>query len=197
MCRLLRDRQAVPAGIGCNCSCSSSNWTAPESDLCLCGRRRRATRSLEPDGFARDSTWRSPAQMRPSSIPPRHPASKVFRREKIDLVRIRFFPAVSTSAPSWQDLGRAACVAGFQNQPRLWLTRRDRWFGANQQVGGRHRGNCDAAARARRGRWRVPRESVTIIPNSVDLSRFSMLRQGAASSSFKASHSARRRRLDL
>ena len=71
-------------------------------------------------------------------------------------------------------LSGVPCVAGFQVSLGYWITRRDRWFGTriNKWVDATV-ANCDAAAaRAVVADSRMPTESVTIIPNGVDLSRF-------------------------
>jgi glycosyltransferase involved in cell wall biosynthesis len=62
------------------------------------------------------------------------------------------------------------------------MTRRDRWFGrwVNKWVDATV-ANCEACRRAVVADWCVPSESVTIIPNGVDLSRFSASKEKSPS----------------
>ena len=152
-----------------------------EPSLCLLDGSDELTRSLEPTDCP---VIRLGVRhlMRPSSIPPAIRLAKFFRREKIDLVH-PLFPDSLYFGTVVAKISGVPCVAGFQVSLGYWMTRRDRWFGTriNKWVDATV-ANCDAAARAVVADWRVPRESVTIIPNGVDLSRFSMLKDKAPSS---------------
>jgi glycosyltransferase involved in cell wall biosynthesis len=139
--------------------------------LCLLDGTDEQTRSLEPKDCP---VIRLGVQhlCRPSSVPPAFRLARFFRREKVDLVH-PLFPDSLYFGTIVAKLAGVACVAGFQVSLGFWMTRRDRWFGrwVNRWVDGTV-ANCEACRRAVVADWRVPAESVTIIPNGVDLSRF-------------------------
>ena len=145
--------------------------TRVEPSLCLLDGSDELTRSLEPTDCP---VIRLGVRhlMRPSSIPPAFRLARFFRRKKIDLVH-PLFPDSLYFGTVVAKMSGVPCVAGFQVSLGYWMTRRDCWFGTqiNKWVDATV-ANCDAAARAVAADWRVTPESVTIIPNGVDLSRF-------------------------
>ena len=152
-----------------------------EPTLCLLDGSDELTRSLEPKDCP---VIRLGVRhlLRPSSIPPACRLARFFRRQKIDLVH-PLFPDSLYFGTVVAKLSGVRCVAGFQVSLGYWMTRRDRWFGTwihkwvDASVA-----NCEACRRAIVADWRVPLESVTIIPNGVDLSRFSASREKMPSS---------------
>ena len=139
--------------------------------LCLLDGSDELTRSLEPNDCP---VIRLGVRhlFRPSSIPAALRLARFFRREKIDLVH-PLFPDSLYFGTVVAKLSGVPCVAGFQVSLGYWMTRRDRWFGRwiNKWVDATV-ANCEACRRAVVADWRVPPDSVTIIPNGVDLSRF-------------------------
>jgi glycosyltransferase involved in cell wall biosynthesis len=156
-----------------------------EPSLCLLDGSDEMSRSLEPKDC---SVIRLGVRhlCRPSSIPPAYRLSRFFRREKIDLVH-PLFPDSLYFGTAVAKLSGVHCVAGFQVSLGYWMTRRDRWFGRwiNKWVDATV-ANCDACRRAVVADWRVPSESVSIIPNGVDLSRFSASKESYSSSNGRA-----------
>ncbi len=154
------------------------NRSRVEPSLCLLDGSDELTRSLEPkDCPVIRLGVRHLA--RPSSITPAFRLARFFRQEKIDLVH-PLFPDSLYFGTVVAKLAGVPCVAGFQVSLGYWMTPRDRWIGRwiNKWVDATV-ANCDACRRAVVADWRVPRESVTVIPNGVDLSRFG--EQGAES----------------
>jgi glycosyltransferase involved in cell wall biosynthesis len=143
-----------------------------EPSLCLLDGSDELTRSLEPKDCP---VIRLGVRhlCRPSSIPPAFRLASFFRREKIDLVH-PLFPDSLYFGTVVAKLSGVPCVAGFQVSLGYWMTRRDRWFGrlVNKWVDATV-ANCEACRLAVVRDWRVPSESVSIISNGVDLSRFS------------------------
>ena len=109
---------------------------------------------------------------RPSSIVPAFRLARFLRRERVDLVH-PLFPDSLYFGTIVAKLSGVPCVAGFQVSVGYWMTPRDRWFGrwVNRWVDATV-ANCEACRRSVVADWRVPADSVTIIPNGVDLSRF-------------------------
>jgi glycosyltransferase involved in cell wall biosynthesis len=152
-----------------------------EPSLCLLDGTDELTRSLEPKDCP---VIRLGVRhlMRPSSIPPAFRLARFFRREKIDLVH-PLFPDSLYFGTLVAKLAGVPCVTGFQVSLGYWMTRRDRWFGTwvNKWVDATV-ANCEACRCAVVADWRVPSNSVTIIPNGVDLARFSALKERKSSS---------------
>jgi glycosyltransferase involved in cell wall biosynthesis len=159
-----------------------------DPSLCLLDGRDELTRSLEPKDCP---VIRLGVRhlMRPSSIPPAYRLARFFRRENIDLVH-PLFPDSLYFGTVVAKMAGVPCVAGFQVSLGYWMTRRDRWFGTwiNKLVDATV-ANCDACRRAVVADWRVPSESVTIIPNGVDLSRFALSKEKSLSNN---GHAVRR-----
>lgn len=109
---------------------------------------------------------------RPSSIAPAFRLASFLRRERVDLVH-PLFPDSLYFGTIVAKLSGVPCVAGFQVSIGYWMTTRDRWFGrlVNRWVDATV-ANCEACRQAVVRDWRVPPDSVTIIPNGVDLTRF-------------------------
>jgi glycosyltransferase involved in cell wall biosynthesis len=112
---------------------------------------------------------------RPSSIAPAFRLARFLSRERVDIVH-PLFPDSLYFGTIVAKLSGVRCVAGFQVSLGYWMTPRDRWFGrwVNRWVDATV-ANCEACRRTVVADWRVPADSVTIIPNGVDLSRFNAL----------------------
>ncbi len=139
--------------------------------LCLLDGMDDQTRSLEPKDCPVIKLGVRHL-CRASSIAPAFRLAAFFRQEKIAVVH-PLFPDSLYFGTIVAKLAGVPCVAGFQASLGFWMTPRDRWFGrwVNRWVDGTV-ANCGAAAQTVVAEWRVPADSVTIIPNGVDLGRF-------------------------
>ena len=142
--------------------------------LCLLDGTDQQTRSLEPKDCPLIRLGVRHL-CRPSSLPAAFRLARFLRREKVNVVH-PLFPDSLYFGTVVAKLARVPCVAGFQVSLGYWMTPRDRWFGTfvNRWVDGTV-ANCEACRQAVVAEWGVPAESVTIIPNGVDLSRFAGL----------------------
>jgi len=96
-----------------------------------------------------------------------------FRRERIDVLHPLFLDSFFFGAPVSKMVG-VPCLAGFRVDTANWnMIPMHRW--TNRLLRKLTDGtvvNCEACRRTVIADWRLPVETVTIIPNGVDLSRF-------------------------
>ena len=139
--------------------------------LCLLDGMDAQTRSLEPKGcpLIRLGVRRLSHL---SSVLAAWRLSRFLRREKIDVIHPLHTDSFYFAVPVAR-LARVPSVVGFRVDLNFWLTPRDRWIGrlVNKWVDATV-ANCAACREAVVADWGVPPESVTIIPNGVDLARF-------------------------
>lgn len=141
--------------------------------LCLLDGTDQQTRSLEPKEcpLIRLAVRHL---CRPSSLLAGMRLARFLRRERIDVVH-PLFPDSLYFGTVVAKLAGVPCVAGFQVSLGYWMTPRDRRVGRfiNRWVDGTV-ANCEACRQTIVADWGVPAESVAIIPNGVDLSRFTV-----------------------
>jgi glycosyltransferase involved in cell wall biosynthesis/fucose 4-O-acetylase-like acetyltransferase len=111
---------------------------------------------------------------RPSTVLAGMRLARWFRRERIDVVHPLFQDSFYFGAPVAK-LARVPCLAGFRVDINFWMKPRDRRLGRllSRLVDGTV-ANSEACRGAAVADWRVPAESVTIIPNGLDLVRFAV-----------------------
>ena len=142
--------------------------------LCLLDGTDEQTHSLEPNDcpLIRLGVRRL---FRLSSVPAAVRLARFLRREKIDVVHPLFPDSFFFGVPVAK-LARVPCVARFQVSVGYGKRSGHRWFGRllNRWVNGTVV-NCEACREAVVADWGVAPDSVTIIPNGLDLSRFTAL----------------------
>lgn len=111
---------------------------------------------------------------RPSTVLAGMRLARWFRRERIDVVHPLFQDSFYFGVPVAK-LARVPCIAGFRVDINYWMTPRDRWMARllNRWVDGTV-ANCEACRQAVIAASGARAESVTIIPNGLDLSRFAV-----------------------
>ncbi len=147
--------------------------------LCLLDGTDEQTRALEPDDcpIIRLGIRRL---RHPKSVGAAWRLARFLRRHQIDVVH-PLFPDSFYFGTLVAKMSGVPCVAGFCVSLNYWMTPRDRWFGriVNRLVDGTV-ANCAACRRAVVADYGAAEESVAIIPNGVDLSRFVDGRHGSA-----------------
>jgi glycosyltransferase involved in cell wall biosynthesis len=139
--------------------------------LCLLDGTDRQTRDMEPKDCP---VIRLGIQhlMRPSSLVGGMRLARFLRRERIDVVHPLFPDSLYFGAPVAK-LAGTPCIVGFRVDAGYWMTPRDRWVGRLvYRLLDASVANCEACRRAVIADYGVARESVAIIPNGVDISRF-------------------------
>jgi L-malate glycosyltransferase len=142
-----------------------------EPYLCLLNGMNERLHSLEPDDcpVTRLGICRL---LRPSSGLKALRFARYLRRQRIDVLHPLFPDSLYFGALAAK-IAQVPCVAGFRVDLGYWMRRRDRWFGKliHRFVGGSV-ANCEACRQSLVADQGVVPESVTIIPNGVDLTRF-------------------------
>jgi len=139
--------------------------------LCLLDGADAQTRSLEPtDCPVVRLGVRHLA--RPGTIVAAFRAARFLWRERIDIVHPLFHDSLYFGVPTAK-FARVPCIAGFRVDLNYWMTPLDRRLGRllYKFVDGTV-SNCEACRQAVIRDWDAPPESVAIIPNGLDLSRF-------------------------
>ena len=139
--------------------------------LCLLDGTDQQTRSLEPKDCPLIRLGVRHL-CRPSSVLAGIRLARFFRREQIDVVHPLHTDSLYFGVPVAK-LARVPCIAGFRVDLNYWMKPGDRRLGRflNRFVDATV-ANCEACRQAVVADWGVPAESVAIIPNGVDLSRF-------------------------
>jgi glycosyltransferase involved in cell wall biosynthesis len=139
--------------------------------LCLLDGTDEQTRALEPNDCP---VIRLGVQhlCRPASLWAALRLARFLRRERIDVLHPLFHDSFYFGVPVAK-AARVPCIAGFRVDLGYWMTPRDRSVGRflSRWVDGAV-ANCEACREALIADLGVPAESVAIIPNGVDLSRF-------------------------
>ncbi len=153
--------------------------------LCLLDGTDEQTRSLEPKDCPLIRLGIRHL-CRPSSLLAGIRLARFFRRERIDVVHPLFPDSFYFGVPVAK-LARVPCVAGFCVDLNFWMKPGDRRLSRllNRFVDATV-ANCAACRQAVVADRGVPAESVAIIPNGVDLSRFAALSEQPPSASGSA-----------
>lgn len=110
--------------------------------------------------------------LRPSTLPKAMRFARFLRRERIDVLHPLFHDSLYFGAPVAK-LAGVPCVVRFRVDLNYWMKLHDRWVSRIlSSLLDATVANCEACKQAAiRDEW-APPESVKIIPNGLDLSRF-------------------------